>query len=46
MFFVIDHLFLNELKNENFFNEEEINNMNFGDLILNKEIIKRTIYVN
>lgn len=46
MFFVIDHLFLNELKNENFFNEEEINNMNFGDLILNKEINLSQIAIN
>ena len=46
MFFVLDHLFLNELKNENFFNEEEINKMNFGDLILNKEINLSQIAIN
>jgi len=38
MFFVLDNKFLNELKNENFFNENEINNMNFTDLIRKKEV--------
>lgn len=46
MFFVVDHSFLNELKNGNFFNEDEINNMNFGDLILNKEVNLSQIAIN
>jgi hypothetical protein len=46
MFFVLDHRFLNELKNENFFNEKEINNMNFNDVILNKEINLSQIAIN
>lgn len=38
MFFCLDHKFFTELKEENFFNESEINNMGFKQVIINKEI--------
>jgi lipopolysaccharide biosynthesis protein len=38
MFFGLTNKYFNELKNENFFNENEINNMNFTDLIMKKEV--------
>jgi lipopolysaccharide biosynthesis protein len=38
MFFVVDKKYFNELKNENFFNENEINNMTFSELIRKKEV--------
>jgi len=38
MFFIIDKMYFDELKKEDFFNEEEINNMSFNDIIQKKEI--------
>jgi hypothetical protein len=38
MFFAIDQKYFNELKNEKFFNENEINNMTFAELIRKKEV--------
>lgn len=38
MFFVLDYKYFNELVNENFFNEKEIINMSFDELIRNKEV--------
>jgi hypothetical protein len=38
MFFCLDSKYFNELKNENFFNEKEINKMEFIKLIKEKEI--------
>jgi GTPase SAR1 family protein len=38
MFFCLDKKYFNELKDENFFNESEINNMTFTELIRNKEV--------
>ena len=38
MFFVLTKKFFNELKKENFFNENEINNMTYMELVRNKEV--------
>ena len=38
MFFCIDQKYFNELKEEDFFNEIEINKMNFTELIRDKEV--------
>lgn len=38
MFFVLDNIYFNQLKNEGFFNESQINNMTFDELIQFKEI--------
>jgi hypothetical protein len=38
MFFCLDQKYFNELKDENFFNESEINNMTFNELIRKKEV--------
>jgi len=38
MFFVVDQKYFNDLKHDNFFNESEINNMDFTQLIIKKEI--------
>lgn len=46
MFFVLDHKFFTELKNEKFFNESEINNMSFIELIMKKEIGLSEIALN
>jgi hypothetical protein len=38
MFFCLDHKFFTELKEEGFFNEDEINKMGFRQLIIDKEV--------
>jgi hypothetical protein len=38
MFFCLDHKFFTELKDSGFFNEDEINNLGFKQLIIRKEV--------
>lgn len=46
MFFVVDNKFFNELKNEKFFNEDEINKMSFMELVRKKEVGMSEIAIN